>query len=105
MLAIIIGAVSFCLTSYFKPTLLDLLFFFGIIYASLILPIIVIVLTRGKAPNFILISAVAGLAAGYVSRAFVDPMKAIWIASFATALILFGYLCIAWLWRRYFQAA
>ncbi|GEB35534.1 MULTISPECIES: sodium:solute symporter family transporter [Brevibacillus] len=105
MLAIMIGAVSFGLTSYFKPTLLDLLFFFGIIYASLILPLIVIVWSRGKASNFILISAVVGQAAGYVSRAFVDPMKAIWIASFATAFFLVGYLSITWLWRRYFRTA
>jgi Na+/proline symporter len=94
-LAIAIGAVSFCLTMYFTPTLLDLLFFFGIIYASLFLPVIVIVLTKGKASNFIIISAIAGLASGYVSRAFVDNMKAIWIASSSTALVLLIYLCIA----------
>jgi Na+/proline symporter len=100
-LAIVIGAVSFVLTAYFKPTLLDLLFFFGIIYASLFLPVVVIVLTKGKAHNFILISAVGGLACGYGSRIFVDDMQAIWIASFCTALILLAYLLFTWLWKRH----
>lgn len=100
-LAIAIGAISFALTAYFKPTLLDLLFFFGIIYASLFLPVIVIVLTRGKASNFILFSAVAGLTSGYVSRLYVDHMKAVWVASAATALTLLVYLCLTWIWNRY----
>ena len=104
ILAIAIGALSFCLTLYFQPTLLDLLFFFGIIYASLFLPVVVIVLTQGKAHNFILISAVIGLAAGYGSRVFVDNMKAIWIASSSTALTLLAYLCVTWLWKHYFRA-
>ncbi|GIO04606.1 sodium:solute symporter [Brevibacillus reuszeri] len=103
ILAIAIGVLSFCLTLYFQPTLLDLLFFFGIIYASLFLPVVVIVMTQGKAHNFILISAVIGLAAGYGSRVFVDNMKAIWIASSSTALTLLAYLCVTWLWKHYFR--
>ncbi|MED1952835.1 sodium:solute symporter family transporter [Brevibacillus centrosporus] len=102
-LAIVTGAVSFCLTLYFTPTLLDLLFFFGIIYASLFLPVIVIILTRGRASNFIIISAIAGLASGYISRLYVDNMKAIWIASSVTALVLLLYLCIASVHKHYMR--
>lgn len=100
-LAIAIGAVSIGLTTYFSPTLLDLLLFFGIIYASLFLPVIVIVLTKGKASNFIIISAAVGILSGYVSRAYVDYLKAVWIASASSALVLLAYLCIFGVWRRY----
>ncbi|TQK73897.1 Na+/proline symporter [Brevibacillus sp. AG162] len=103
ILAIAIGALSYGLTIYFQPTLLDLLFFFGIMYASLFLPVVVIVLTKGKAPTFILISAVMGFVAGYSSRMYVDPMMAIWIASLCTALVLTAYLCMTWLWKRYIR--
>lgn len=93
LLAVTIGVLSFVLTFYFTPTLLELLFFFGIIYAALIVPVLVIVLSRGKVDNFIPLCALIGLAAGYASRYKVGNLDAVWVSMMVSSLLVIMYFC------------
>ncbi|MGO0058859.1 sodium:solute symporter family transporter [Brevibacillus fluminis] len=93
LLAIVLGVLSFLVTVYFTPSLLELLFFFGIIYAALLIPVVVMVLAKGKVSTFIPFSALVGMAFGYVSRSFVGNLEAIWISTAASTTLVLLYLC------------
>ncbi|TBL73312.1 sodium:solute symporter family transporter [Paenibacillus thalictri] len=91
-LAIVIGLFSFVLTFYFTPTLLDLLFFFGIIYAALAVPVLVIVLSRQKAGSFIPVCTVLGLTSAYIARSHVGNLNAVWISMIVSTALVIAYL-------------
>ncbi|MEC0269549.1 sodium:solute symporter family transporter [Paenibacillus anseongense] len=93
MLAITIGVLSFVLTYFFTPTLLDLLFFFGIIYAALIVPLLFIVFSKGKVDNFIPLCALIGLVAGYSSRYTLGNLEAVWVSMMVSSLLVIVYWC------------
>jgi Na+/proline symporter len=93
MLAVVIGGLSFALTYFFTPTLLDLLFFFGIIYAALIVPLLFIVFSKGKVDNFIPLCALIGLVAGYSSRYTLGNLDAVWVSMMVSSLLVIVYWC------------
>jgi len=87
-MAVLIGFISFALTVNFTPTLLDLVFFFGIIYSSMLVPFIVIVLSKKKTGTFVPLSSWLGLAAGYAVYTSVGPLGAIWISMIVSTLLV-----------------
>lgn len=91
MLALAIGLLSFVLTFLLEPTLLELLFFFGIIYAALIVPVLVIVFSKGRTGNAIPFCALLGLTAGYASRVELSHMNAIWVSAIVSAAAVLAY--------------
>jgi len=90
--AVVIGTISFALTFYFSPRLLELLFFFGIFYASLMVTIVAIVLHKGKADNFIPLCSVVGIAVGYAVRGVAGHLNSIWICAGVTLLLIVVYI-------------
>ncbi|MCZ8515507.1 transporter [Paenibacillus filicis] len=92
MIAIVIGVLSFALTYYFTPTLLELLLFFGIIYAALIVPVLAIVLYKGKTDNFVPLSALIGMASGYASWYKVGNLDAVWVSMMVSSLLVMMHL-------------
>lgn len=80
--------------SILSPSLLELLFFFGNMYASLIIPMLYIIFSKGPVPSIIPFSTIIGMVCGYTSINVVENLTAIWIS-----FILSGILCsIVWIY-------
>lgn len=94
VLATIFCIFCFVITSKFTPTLLDLIFFFGIIYSALIFPVLAIVFSRGKTDNFVPLSSWIGIVAGYASKSFVGNLQAIWVSMIVSTILVL--LSLAW---------
>lgn len=86
------GIVCVCLlviVSILTPNPLKLLFFFGNIYASIIIPMLYIILSSKPIPVVIPYSSLIGAAGGFLLIPFTNDLKAIWI-SFAIS----GVICL-----------
>lgn len=86
------GIVCVCLlviVSILTPNPLKLLFFFGNIYASIIIPMLHIILSSKPIPVLIPYSSLIGAAGGFLLIPFTNDLKAIWI-SFAIS----GVICL-----------
>ncbi|WP_423801972.1 hypothetical protein [Neobacillus sp. SAB-20_R2A] len=86
------GIVCVCLlviVSILTPNPLKLLFFFGNIYASIIIPMLYIILSSKPIPVLIPYSSLIGAAGGFLLIPFTNDLKAIWI-SFAIS----GVICL-----------
>ncbi|WP_404293593.1 hypothetical protein LG276_03820 [Cytobacillus kochii] len=80
--------------SIFSPSLLELLFFFGHMYASLIIPMLYIILSKGPIHSIIPFSSLIGMIGGYAFISVVGNFTAIWISFFIS-----GTLCsIVWIY-------
>ncbi|MEW9672953.1 transporter [Ammoniphilus sp. 3BR4] len=90
-LAILIGLFFLVLTYYFTPSLLGLLFFFGNIHASLIAPLVVIMMSKGKVDNFIPFCTVIGLTAGFGSRMYLGNLYSIWLSAMVSLTFVVVY--------------
>ncbi|MCH6264124.1 MULTISPECIES: hypothetical protein [Neobacillus] len=86
------GIVCVCLlviVSILTPNPLKLLFFFGNIYASIIIPMLYIILSSKPIPMVIPYSSLIGAAGGFLFIPFTNDLKAVWI-SFAIS----GVICL-----------
>lgn len=77
------------IVSIFTPMQITLLFFFGNIYAALIVPTIIIVLSQKKVPSIIPFSSLIGALLGYLFTPMMGHLNAIWFS-----FIVSGLLCL-----------
>jgi urea-proton symporter len=73
--------------SILTPTPLELLFFFGNIYAAMIGPMLYIILSKRMLPSIIPFSSLIGAIGGYLLLPMIADLKAIWI-SFAISTFI-----------------
>lgn len=90
-LAIGIGLIFLVLTYFFTPSLLGLLFFFGNIHASLIAPILAIMISKQKVDNFIPFCTVIGATAGFASRVYHGNLYGIWVSALVSLTLVVVY--------------
>jgi len=73
--------------SILMPRPLELLFFFGNVYAAMIPPMIYIILSKNKVPSIIPFSSLIGGAGGYILLMVSGDLNGIWV-SFGLSLVL-----------------
>lgn len=78
--SILLSVFAIFMNEILRPSMSDLFFFFSILYASLIIPIVVIFLYKGKISNWVVISAVAGLISGYGYWNRFEELNVIWVS-------------------------
>ncbi|WP_235867469.1 SLC5/6 family protein [Priestia abyssalis] len=79
------------IVSILTPNPLELLFFFGNIYVSMIVPMVYVILGKKTLPSIIPFASLIGATAGYASLPVVENLMAIWISFAISGLICFIY--------------
>ncbi|MDQ0198745.1 SLC5/6 family protein [Neobacillus ginsengisoli] len=79
------------IVSILSPIPIDLLFFFGNIYSSIIIPMLYIVLSRRPLPAIIPFASLCGLLGGSLLIPIVGNMQSIWISFTISGLLCFFY--------------
>jgi urea-proton symporter len=79
------------IVSVLTPNPLELLFFFGNIYASLIVPMLYIVLSKHQLPSIIPFASLFGAVSGYLLTPFTENLMGIWIS-----FVISGLICITY---------
>lgn len=88
------GAICLLLliiVSILPPTPIELLFFFGNIYASMIVPMLYIILGNKTLPALIPLASIIGTAGGFAALPFMENILTIWISFSLSSFICFGY--------------
>ncbi|WP_209121787.1 hypothetical protein [Alkalihalobacillus sp. BA299] len=75
------------MVSILTPNPLELLFFFGNIYAAMIVPMLYIILGNKKLPFIIPLASFIGAAGGYVALPILKNLTAIWMSFAISSLI------------------
>jgi urea-proton symporter len=78
------------------PNPLELLFFFGNIYASMIVPMFYIILSRGKLPSLIPFASLIGAVGGYLILPYTENLLAIWLSFAISSLICLCFTVYKW---------
>jgi urea-proton symporter len=81
------------------PTPLELLFFFGNIYASMIVPMLYIILSNRKLPSIIPFASLVGALGGYLLLPYTENLLAIWL-SFAIS----SFICLCYTFYKWFTS-
>ncbi|WP_394137859.1 SLC5/6 family protein [Cytobacillus oceanisediminis] len=79
------------IVSILPPNPLELLFFFGNIYASMIVPMLYIILGNKTLPALIPLASIIGTAGGFAALPIVENLMTIWISFFISSLICLVY--------------
>ncbi|MCM3090440.1 MULTISPECIES: hypothetical protein [unclassified Cytobacillus] len=79
------------IVSILPPTPIELLFFFGNIYASMIVPMLYIILGNKTLPALIPLASIIGTAGGFAALPFMENILTIWISFSLSSFICFGY--------------
>lgn len=80
-----------------SPSLLELLFFFGNIYASVIVPMLYIILSRKKLPWIIPYSSLVGCVGGYLTLPFLGEIYGVWVSFMISSCICVIYSALKFL--------
>lgn len=81
-------AILFLAATFLTPYPIQLLFFFGNIYSSMIFAILYIVFSKGKETLPPVLSSFIGIAAGFISSPFMTYFESVWIS-----FLLSGIVC------------
>jgi Na+/proline symporter len=79
------------IVSILPPNPLELLFFFGNIYASMIVPMLYIILGNKTLPALIPLASLIGTAGGFAALPIMENLMTIWISFFISSLICLVY--------------
>jgi urea-proton symporter len=88
----------FVIVTILTPNPLELLFFFGNIYASMIVPMFYIILSKRKLPSLIPFASLIGAIGGYLVLPFTENLLAIWL-SFAIS----SFICLCFTFYKWFN--
>lgn len=83
---------------FLTPYPIQLLFFFGNIYSSMIFAILYIVFSKGKETLPPVLSSFLGIAAGFISSPFVNYFESVWIS-----FLLSGIVCSFFMLKKAFK--
>lgn len=84
-----ICVVLLAIVSIITPNPIELLFYFGNMYAALIVPMLYIILSNNKVPAIVPFSSLIGAAGGYFLTEPTNNLQAIWIS-----FTISGLLCL-----------
>jgi urea-proton symporter len=79
------------------PNPLELLFFFGNIYASMIVPMFYIILSKGKLPSLIPFASLIGAIGGYLLLPYTENLLAIWLSFAISSFICLCFTVYKWI--------
>lgn len=88
------GAICLSLliiVSILPPSPIELLFFFGNTYASMIVPMLYIILGSKTLPALIPLASIIGTAGGFAALPIMENLLTIWISFSLSSLICLGY--------------
>jgi hypothetical protein len=85
-LTILVFILMYVVYYYLEPNILDLFFYIGILNASLVLPILVVILTDKKHSNLLSALTILSICTGYASFMMFDRLISVWITFIATAI-------------------
>jgi hypothetical protein len=85
-LTFLVFLLMYVIYYYLEPNILDLFFFIGILNASLVLPILVVILTDKKHSNLLSTLTILSICTGYASFMIFDRLISVWITFIATAI-------------------
>ena len=84
------------IVTFLTPSLIELLFFFGNIYAAMIGPMLYIVLSKRVLPSIVPFSSFIGAAAGYIFQRYTESLIAIWMSfSISTLICIIVYIFLS----------
>ncbi|WP_028401357.1 membrane protein [Ectobacillus panaciterrae] len=86
--------VLFIVVSILSPSLLELLFFFGQIYASIVVPMAIIILRTKPIPPFLPFCSAAGWIMSTITSYYIGSLASIWISFLLSAALSFLYLLL-----------
>jgi Na+/proline symporter len=92
--------VLLVIVSSLSPDPMELLFFFGNIYAAIIIPMIYIILSKGSVPNTISFASLAGIAGGFLVIPLIGSMQSIWVSFALPGLVCLFYRIYVLLFNR-----
>jgi urea-proton symporter len=78
------------------PNPLELLFFFGNIYASMIVPMVYIILSKQKLPFIIPYASLIGAVGGYLLLPYTENLLAIWLSFAISSFICLCFTVYKW---------
>jgi urea-proton symporter len=78
------------------PNPLELLFFFGNIYASMIVPMLYIILSKQKLPSLIPYASFIGAVGGYLLLPYTENLLAIWLSFAISSFICLCFTVYKW---------
>lgn len=82
--------------SILTPSPLELLFFFGNIYASMIVPMLYIIFSKHKLPFIIPFASLIGTLGGYLSLPYTENLMEIWLSFAISSFICLCYKAHHW---------
>ncbi|UOY93317.1 hypothetical protein MUG87_04095 [Ectobacillus sp. JY-23] len=83
----IICTILLIAVSLVTPSPLELLFFFGNVYAAIIAPMLCIVLWKSRVPIIVPFASLLGSTGGYITLTFVENLTAIWVSFLLSTII------------------
>ncbi|UAL52807.1 MULTISPECIES: hypothetical protein [Metabacillus] len=88
----ILSLSLFAISSLLSPNLLELIFFFGQVYASIIPTMAAVIFYRKEIPAYLPYCSLAGWTAGTISLFYQSSIFSIWISFFTASILVFLYL-------------
>ncbi|MHB1651592.1 MAG: hypothetical protein ACYCVD_03835 [Desulfitobacteriaceae bacterium] len=85
-LAILQAGVIFVFSVFLRPSLIQCLFFFGIVNAAALVPLLAVALQKGRSGGLILLSTLAGVLAGYIFYPAAGYVNAVFMAALVSAI-------------------
>ncbi|MEX0417782.1 sodium:solute symporter [Bacillus sp. C30] len=95
-----IGFIAFFITTTTQYTILEIIFFFGILYTSLIITILFLIFSKQKISTIIPIISIIGAFSGYVTYFLINPLTSIWISMIVTLSLGIFYTFSHWIHKQ-----
>lgn len=99
-IAIAIGFLAFFITITTNYTILEIIFFFGIFYTSLIITILFIIFSKQKISIIIPLISIIGALTGYAVYFLIDPLTSIWSSITVTLSLSIFYTFSHWIHQQ-----
>ncbi|KZD27659.1 hypothetical protein [Bacillus cereus] len=100
-ISIAIGFLAFFITITTNYTILEIIFFFGILYASLIITILFVIFSKQKISIIIPLISIIGALSGYVVYFLIGPLTSIWVSIAVTLSLSICYLFSHWIHQQF----
>ncbi|SDO23674.1 Na+/proline symporter [Paenibacillus sp. yr247] len=91
-IAVFISGIALCLSIYLNLSLLNAFFYFGILFVSVLLPMIVIICSKEKVSNLITLSVLVCTTLGFILLQNFGYMKGLFICALTSTLLNFSIL-------------
>ncbi|MGR5962866.1 hypothetical protein ACT7DN_26000 [Bacillus paranthracis] len=100
-ISITIGFLAFFITITTNYTILEIIFFFGILYTSLIITILFVIFSKQKISIIIPLISIIGALTGYVVYFLIGPLTSIWVSIAVTLSLSICFLFSHWIHQQF----